>query len=78
MTDLRTVLVLVGVLLLSVTKLYPTLQNPMDCSMPGFPVLHHLLEFAQVRVHRIGDTIQPPHPLLLVGVSLSYCIAMSI
>ena len=25
----------------------PTLCNPMDCSMPGFPVFHHLLEFAQ-------------------------------
>ena len=31
----------------SVTQLCPTLCNPMDCSMLGFPVLHHLLEFAQ-------------------------------
>ena len=31
----------------SVTMLCPTLCDPMDCSMPGFPVLHHLLEFAQ-------------------------------
>ena len=36
----------------------------MDCSMPGFPVLHHLPEFAQTRVHWVGDAIQPSHPLL--------------
>ena len=35
----------------------------MDCSMPGFPVLHHLLELAQTHVHRVGDSIQPSHPL---------------
>ena len=35
----------------------------MDCSMPGFPVLHHLPELAQTHVHRIGDAIQPSHPL---------------
>ena len=37
--------------------------NPMDCSTPGFPVLHYLLEFAQTRVHRVGDAIQPSHPV---------------
>ena len=36
---------------------------PMDCSMPGFPVHHQLLELAQTLVHRVGDAIQPPHPL---------------
>ena len=36
---------------------------PMDCSMPGFPVLHHFLELAQTRVHWVGDAIQPSHPL---------------
>ena len=35
----------------SVTQLRPTLCNPMDCSRPGFPVLHGLLEFAQTHVH---------------------------
>ena len=35
----------------------------MDCSMPGFPVLH-LTEFAQTHVHWVGDAIQPSHPLL--------------
>ena len=41
----------------------PTLCNPMDCSVPGFPVLYHLLEFAQTHVHWVSDTIQPSYPL---------------
>ena len=41
-----------------------TLSNPMDCSTPGLPVPHHLLEFAQVYVHCIREAIQPSHPLL--------------
>ena len=36
----------------------------MDYSMPGFPVLHYLLEFAQTSAHWVGDAIQPSHPLL--------------
>ena len=44
-------------------QLSPTLFNPMDCSTPGFPVHHQLLEFAQTYVHWVGDAIQPPHPL---------------
>ena len=40
-----------------------TLCDPVDCSTPGFPVLHHLLELAQAHVHQIDDAIQPPHPL---------------
>ena len=48
----------------SVAQLCPTLCNPMDCRMPGFPVPHHLPEFAQVHVHCISDAIQPSHPLL--------------
>ena len=47
----------------SVAKSCLTLCNPMDCSAPGFPVLHHLPEFAQTHVHWVGDTIQPSHPL---------------
>ena len=35
----------------SVTKSCPTLCEPMDCSIPGFPVLHYLLEFAQIHIH---------------------------
>ena len=37
---------------------------PMDCSMPGFPVFHHLLELAQTHVQGVGDAMQPSHPLL--------------
>ena len=40
-----------------------TLCDPMDCSTPGLPVHHQLLESTQTRVHRVGDAIQPPHPL---------------
>ena len=49
----------------SVSKSSPTLCNPMDCSTPGFPVLHYLPEFAQTHVHWVGDAIYPSHPLLL-------------
>ena len=35
----------------------------MDCSTPGFPVLHYLSEFAQTHVHWVSDAIQPSHPL---------------
>ena len=35
----------------------------MNCSMPGLPVHHQLLEFTQTHVHRGGDAIQPSHPL---------------
>ena len=42
----------------------PTLCNPMDCSLPGLPVPHHLPKFAQVHVHFFGDAIQPSHPLM--------------
>ena len=48
----------------SVTQFCLTLCNPMDCSMPGFPVHHQLLELAQTHVHWVGDPIQPSHPLL--------------
>ena len=41
----------------------PTLGNPMDCSMPGFPVHHQLPEFTQTHIHRVSDAIQPSHPL---------------
>ena len=47
----------------SVAKSWPTLYDPMDCKMPGFPVLHYLPAFAQTHVHWISDAIQPSHPL---------------
>ena len=40
-----------------------TLCNPMDCSTPGFPILHQYIEFAQIHVHRVSDAIWPSHPL---------------
>ena len=42
----------------------PTFCDPLDCGMPGFPVLHHLPEFSQTHVHWVSDAIQPSHPLL--------------
>ena len=47
----------------SVTQLCPTLCDPMNCSTPGLPVYHQLLEFTQTHVHWVGDAIQPSHPL---------------
>ena len=44
----------------SVTKSCPTLCDPRDYSTPGFPVLHHLPEFAQIHVHWVDDAIQSP------------------
>ena len=42
-----------------VAKFCPTLCDPMDCSTPGFPVLHYLLEFVQTHGYYVGDAIQP-------------------
>ena len=47
----------------SVTQSCPTLCDPTNCSTPGLPVHHQLLKFAQTHVHRVGDAIQPSHPL---------------
>ena len=47
----------------SVAQSCPTLCDPMDCSTPGLPVHQQLLEFIQTQVHRVGDAIQPSHPL---------------
>ena len=40
------------------------LCDPMDCSMPGFPIHHQLLELAYTHVYQVGDGIQPSYPLL--------------
>ena len=40
------------------------LCNPTNCSTPGLPVHYQLPEFTQTHVHRVGDAIQPSHPLL--------------
>ena len=47
----------------SVAQPCPTLWNPMDCSKPGFPIYHQLLDLAQTHVHWVGDAIQPPYPV---------------
>ena len=47
----------------SVAQSCLTLCDPVNCSMPGFPVHHQLLEFTQNHVHQVGDAIQPSHPL---------------
>ena len=48
----------------SVAESCLALCDPMDCSTPGFPVFHCVLEFAQTHVHWVSDAIQPSHPLL--------------
>ena len=48
----------------SVTQSCLTLYDPMNCSTPGLPIHHQLPEFTQTHVHRVGDAIQPFHPLL--------------
>ena len=47
----------------SVAQSCPTLCDPMDHSTPGLPVHHQLPEFTQTHGHRVGDAIQPSHPL---------------
>ena len=48
----------------SVAQSCPTLCDPMNRSTLGLPVHHQLLELTQTHVHRVGDAIQPSHPLL--------------
>ena len=49
----------------SITHSRPSLWDPMDCSTPGFPVLHNLPEVVQTHVHWVSDAIQPFRHLLL-------------
>ena len=51
------------VLFSPVAQSCPTLCDPMNCSTPDFPVHHHLLELIQTHVHRVGEAIQPSHPM---------------
>ena len=67
--ELKSLLMKVKVQFSSVAQSYDpmncstTLYDPMNCSTPGLPVHHQLLEFTQTHVHRVGDAIQPSHPL---------------
>ena len=59
----------------SVDQSYPTLCNPMDCSMPGFPVHHQLLELAQTPLNRwchpiISSSVVPFFPLHVLLLSI--------
>ena len=47
----------------SVAQSCPTLCGPMNRIRPGLPVHHHLPQFTQTHAHRVGDAIQPSHPL---------------
>ena len=47
----------------SVGQSCPTLCNPMDYNTPGLPVHHQFPELTQTHIHRVGDAIQPSHPL---------------
>ena len=62
---------MVSVQFSSVAQSCPTLCDPMNCSMPGLPVHHQLPEFIQTHVHRVGDTIQPSHPLFSPSPALN-------
>ena len=57
-------LIILSVQFSSVAQSCLTLCDPMDCSKPGFPVHHQLLELTQTHVHQVGDGIQPSHTLL--------------
>ena len=52
-------MLLIGCQFSSVAQLCVTLCDPMDSSMPGFPLHHQLLPPAQTHIHRVGDAIQP-------------------
>ena len=47
----------------SVAQSCLNLCDPMKCSRPGIPVHHQLPKFTQTHLHRVGDAIQPSHPL---------------
>ena len=55
--------VLLDIQFSSVAQLCPTLCHPMNRSTPGLPVHHQLPESTQTHAHRVGDAIQPSHPL---------------
>ena len=62
---IRNLTVLDSVQFSSVAQSCLTLCDPMSHSTPGLPVHHQLLEFTQTNVHRVGDAIQPSHPLVV-------------
>ena len=65
-------LYIISVRFSSAAQSCPTLCNPVDCSVPGFPVLHHLLDFAQTHVCWVNDAIQTSHPLFPFLLTLQF------
>ena len=65
------IITLLLLLLCSLTQSRLTLCDPIDCSMPSFPVLHCLLGFAQTLVHWVDNAIQLSHPLCPLLLLLS-------
>ena len=63
MSPYITTFIILSVQFSSVAQLCPTLCDPMNHSTPGLPVHYQLPEFTQTHVHRVGDAIQPSHPL---------------
>ena len=63
LTPKKDVHFIIGVQFISVVQSCPTLCDPTNLSTPGLPVHHQLPEFTQTHVHRVGDAIQPSHPL---------------
>ena len=59
-------------LLLFICPVCTTHCDPMDCRLPVFTVLHHLLELTQIHVHWVSDAIQPSHPLLPTSPALNF------
>ena len=55
----------------SVAQSCPDVYDPMKCSLPGFPILHCLPEFAQTHVRWVSDAMQPSHPLLFPSPAFS-------
>ena len=72
------ILILLSLSCCSVTQSCLPLCKPMDCSTPGFPVLHHLLELAQTHVHRVSDAYHPTISSSIVPFSLLLSIFPSI
>ena len=48
----------------SVAKSWMSLCDHVNCTTPGFPVLHHLPELAQTHIHWVSNAIKPAYPLL--------------
>ena len=70
----------------SVAQSCPTLCDPMDCSVPGFPALHHLPELAQIHVHThqdgnykkmeetsTGEDVEKLEPLYITRGDVKWC-----